>query len=109
MGNPNSRHVDTWHEELSLRSEEEIVAAEAEMAERVWYDRHQMLVADAAEQGICADCAGLTAGEEVARKLEAKYGLEELEPCCDFCAGVLRGKLAALRWVLGQEWDSLDT
>ena len=33
----------------------------------------------------------------------------QLGPYSDFGLGMLNGKLSALRWVLGSEWDFLDT
>ncbi len=102
-------HNDHCAPEIRQRSLDEICDAMQELEDKVWYDRHQMLVAEAAENGVCPDCAGLRAGEEAARRMEEKYGLEDLEPCCDHCAGMMYGKLSALRWVLGEEWDMLDT
>jgi hypothetical protein len=49
--------------------------------------------------------------EEGMREIEEKYGLEKLTANVkdDFSWGLVTGKLSALRWVLGDEWDSLDT
>jgi len=44
-----------------------------------------------------------------ARKMEGKYGLEMLGPWDDFEWGMINGKLSALRWLFGDEWDELYT
>ena len=45
------------------------------------------------------------------RAAEKKYGKKKLRNYyhTDFERGMLNGKLSALRWVLGDEWDMLDT
>lgn len=103
---PNDRMTESEDLGFAPRDVMEIMDAEWELSDKVWYDAHLAAVAEAAEEGLCPDCAGLTAGEEHARQLEATYGLAELEPCCVFCTGVMYGKLEALRWVLGEEWDA---
>jgi len=44
-----------------------------------------------------------------AEKLIEKYGEENLGSYSKFDWGMLNGKLSALRWVMGDDWDMLDT
>lgn len=95
-----------FHEEP--RNWDEIREAEQEFFDRVWYQRKINLEyredADAAEVQHVRRLA--SAGRA---KAEAKYGLENLGPYSDFEWGMINGKLSALRWVTGSEWDFLDT
>lgn len=44
------------------------------------------------------------------RRVEAKYTeAGQLGPYTDFELGMLNGKLSAICWILGSEWDFLDT
>jgi len=44
------------------------------------------------------------------QRVEATYSQpSQLGPLTDFELGMLNGKLSALRWVLGSDWDFLDT
>lgn len=45
---------------------------------------------------------------KTAEEILNKFGEEELGPYDDFEAGILWGKLLALRWVLGADWDFCD-
>ena len=38
-----------------------------------------------------------------------RYGWENFGPWTDFEWGMINGKLSAIRWMLGDEWDMLDT
>lgn len=90
---------------------DEIMAAETEMFDRVWYHRSLMLEHRLLEQG---DEVEVRRVQQLAAKgrarVEASYTMPgQLGPYSDFELGMLNGKLSALRWVLGSEWDFLDT
>lgn len=42
-------------------------------------------------------------------KVEKRLGPDNVGPWSDFEWGMINGKLSAIRWMLGDEWDSLDT
>lgn len=46
---------------------------------------------------------------KAARASEKRLGKGNYGPYTDFEWGMINGKLSALRWVLGDEWDMLDT
>jgi hypothetical protein len=48
-------------------------------------------------------------GQAAAVRLEDKHGKKNLGPWSDFEWGMINGKLSAIRWMLGDEWDMLDT
>lgn len=52
---------------------------------------------------------GMEEAERAAKAIRQELGESKLRPSTDFEWGELNGKLSALRWVLGDEWDSLDT
>ena len=93
----------------SGRSVEEILQAESEFLDKIWFDRHLSLKYRI-EQGYEEVNPGIWKGAlESAQKVIEKYGEQNLGPYSDFEWGMLNGKLSALRWVLGEEWDMLDT
>ena len=87
----------------------EVLKAEGEFFDRVWYDRHQVL--RRLERGGRRKTASdiMKAAQKEAIQLEKKYGKKNLGPYSDFDWGMVNGKLSALRWLLGEEWDMLDT
>jgi hypothetical protein len=103
----------------------EILDAIDELFNKVWYNRHQVArqkiergqikivdketfpVKDHLRRPIQRDVWQLAL--KAAAKVEKRFGLENLGPWDDFEWGMLNGKLSALRWVLGDEWDMLDT
>ena len=91
------------------RSETEILEAVEELFDKVWYDRHQLL-RDLVESGRHEVHPDIWKGAlKAAETVETRYGKDALGPWTDFDWGMLNGKLSALRWVLGDDWDMLDT
>ena len=93
------------------RVEREVVEAEQEFFDRVWYVRS---IVHEDDRGDLPD--DIRAGMMSARdRVEAAHGRDELwkaigpghDEAWEY--GYISGKLAALRWVLGSEWDFLDT
>lgn len=95
--------------EEEVRTLKEVLEAENMFFDKIWFDRHLSLEYRI-EQGIKDVNPEIWKGAmEAARKVIEKYGEENLGPYSDFEWGMLNGKLSALRWVLGCEWDMLDT
>lgn len=98
--------------ELILRrNDNDIQKAAAEFEMVIWYDRKLVLLQrlEAGEETIDpAIKAGMLQAMEAA---ERKIGKRKIRSYYkdDFGWGMLNGKLSALRWVMGDEWDMLDT
>jgi predicted nucleic acid-binding protein len=112
---------DEWMDEP--RTMTEIMNAESELLDKIWYSRHQNWLYHI-ETGKHKIVDTKTNGSynpnetpreiydgarKSAKKIEKKYGTENLGPWDDFDWGMLNGKLSALRWVLGFNWDFLDS
>lgn len=86
-----------------MRKKIEIILAEDEFSDKVWYDRHQLLNHKKTDKEI------LKAALKNAKEIEKKYKKKNLGPYTDFEWGMINGKLSTLRWVLGEDWDVLDS
>jgi len=89
----------------------EITGAEQEMFDRIWYHRSLQRQYKLQDEG---DEAAVKADQDIAGparvRVEETYTDQgQLGPYTDFELGMLHGKMSALRWVLGSEWDFLDT
>ncbi len=115
------RTYDTEPRRLS-----ELIDAEHLLFRQVWYNRHMNLrfqvesgdvrlitsedfkKLDGYHPEVVVDAVWKKA-LKAARKTEDEVGRERLGPWDDFEWGMINGKLSAIRWVLGDEWDMLDT
>ena len=91
------------------RSERQILEELEVLFDKVWYNRHlNMLIrVESGEEQIAPEILRLAL--KAAQQKRDEYGEENLGPWDDFEWGMLNGKMSALRWVMGDEWDFLDT
>lgn len=108
--------------EWEPRKASEIHAAIDEMWDRVWHDRHMQLfwkvhdgkvkiveTYDPKRHNTTVTRDIWNGARNAAARIEKKYGKDNLGPYSKFDWGMINGKLSALRWVFGDEWDMLDT
>jgi len=102
------------------RGLQEILLSMDELVDKVWYNRHcnnrykiengeiRMVPKGTEEYGNEVMHEDIWEGAlKSAKRVEEKY--EDTGPWSDFEWGMINGKLSALRWVLGEEWDELYT
>ena len=98
----------------------EILDAMDELVDKVWYNRHQnrMWGIENSEIEIVPEGTERYSNNVIhenilkdamksAKRVEDSY--DNVGPWSEFEWGMINGKLSALRWVLGDEWDMLDT
>ena len=105
----------------------EILEAEQKLFQQVWYNRKWNIIAlvEKGDEKLVTQKVYDEATPEERRTMmtkstwdgmlaamkrtEEELGPDDVGPWDDFEWGMLNGKLSALRWVIGEEWDMLDT
>jgi hypothetical protein len=114
---------DEYREEP--RRLDEILEAIDELITKIWYDHHQVsrYKIEIGKEKLVDKLPSVPwprrknliqrnvweGAVEAAAKVEKRFGVDNLGPWSKFDWGMMNGKLSALRWVLGDEWDMLDT
>jgi len=135
LGEVLSRYAPEWMEEVRWEFEyqeeprllRELLEAENLLFRQIWYNRHGNLriAIESGKHKVVTEAEWNKASPKrqqkmtvdtvweralaAAKKTEEEVGIDNLGPWSDFEWGMLNGKLSALRWVTGSEWDFLDT
>jgi hypothetical protein len=108
---PDEEHPGKEFPMILRRNDNAILEAEREFFDVIWYDRKLVLLQNLKEGKETIDPEIKKGMFAAMRAVEKKYGKKKLRNYYhdDFEWGMLNGKLSAIRWVMGDEWDMLDT
>lgn len=109
-----------WLDDDGTRGLNDILDSLDEFTDKLWYSRHkyreqkieegevQIIPKGDKRHGSDVIHSDIWEGAlKSAERVESKY--TDLLPDNDYEWGMLNGKISALRWLLGDEWDNLDT
>jgi hypothetical protein len=109
---PDEEHPGKEWQMLLRRNDKAILAAHDEFWDKVWWNRQQYLLRGlrTGKKPLSSEQKALLQdAENAARRIERKYGKKNLV-WDDYEWGELSGRLSALSWVMGSDWEtSLDS
>ena len=109
---PDDENPGEEYPMILLRNDDAIQGAYQEFWDKIWWNRNVarlQRIASAQESMSESQLDALCQGTPALERIVKKYGRENLG-WSDFEWGLLCGRMSALRWVRGAEWDeSLDT
>jgi len=88
------------------RPTDEIVELIGELMDKVWYNHHLFFQQEVREGGDNCDPKSMAIAIKCAKKMEQKYGRKSLGPYPEVEWGMTLGKVSALRWALGEDWET---
>lgn len=104
-----AKNIEECAFDFRPKTDDEIGDAIGEFHDKIWYNRKWMMFENIESSKEKIDKKILAQVKKEMRHMEKKYGGKENMIWDDFDWGMLNGKLSALRWVIGYEWDMLDT
>ena len=94
---------------MKMRNETEILKVEQELYDKFWLMRHLQLKRFNEKYGGDEPNDEDTKKEQEVRNKISDGEMFEIKTAVGFDRGKIEGELSAIRWVLGHEWDMLDT
>lgn len=91
-----------------MRTRKEVEVEIEIIREHLWYNLHQKREQRVANGEEVIDPEIWKGILKSAKRVEKKYGKENLWYLDQYELWMLCGKLSALRWLIGEEWDFLD-
>jgi len=92
-----------------MREKKGIENARDKYFDLIWYSRHQVLEEREKAGALKTDPEIWAGALKAAKRIEKKYPKKMLQGQIDLEWGIMLGKFAALRWVLGDDWDNFSS